>query len=439
MSLFSPLKPNHKEAIGLLQIGTFLEYFDLMLYVHLAVVLNELFFPKTDPHTSALLAAFAFCSTYVLRPFGAIIFGYIGDNIGRKSTVIITTMLMSLSCIVMANVPTYAQIGITASWAVTLCRVIQGLSSMGEIVAAEIYLTETIKPPYQYPAVGLMACSSAFGTMMALAVAMIVFSLKLEWRLAFWFGASIAVIGTLARTRLRETPEFLQSKKFINKSRNIVKGVSSDNSFNEEKSKTSLAFFLIYCAWPVCFYFVYVHCSHILQFTYHYSATDIIKQNFFVSIVQTIGYLLFAFLSYYIHPLRILKYKLWAIFPMLLICPYLLSVITSGAQLFYIQNFIIFFAMTAAPAMPVFIKRFPVFKRFTYTSFIYALTRASMYVLTSFGLVYLTEIFGHWGLWLIFIPCAASFWGGIKYFEKLENLTQEPTLKTMGEDIACLE
>ncbi|WPX99148.1 MFS transporter N-terminal domain protein [Candidatus Megaera polyxenophila] len=64
-----------------------------MLYVHMAVLLNELFFPKTDPFTASLLAAFGFCSTYLLRPFGALIFGYIGDNIGRKATVIITTML----------------------------------------------------------------------------------------------------------------------------------------------------------------------------------------------------------------------------------------------------------------------------------------------------------------------------------------------------------
>jgi len=115
MAIFSSLNRHQKEAIGLLQIGTFLEYFDLMLYVHMAVFLNELFFPKTDPHTSALLAAFAFCSTWVLRPFGALIFGWIGDNIGRKSTVVITTMMMALSCVIMASAPTYAQIGIGAA------------------------------------------------------------------------------------------------------------------------------------------------------------------------------------------------------------------------------------------------------------------------------------------------------------------------------------
>jgi MHS family proline/betaine transporter-like MFS transporter len=81
----------------------------------MAVLLNELFFPKTDSHTSSLLMAFAFCSTYFLRPIGALIFGYIGDHIGRKVTVVITTTMMSFSCLIMANLPTYAQIGVTAS------------------------------------------------------------------------------------------------------------------------------------------------------------------------------------------------------------------------------------------------------------------------------------------------------------------------------------
>jgi hypothetical protein len=68
------LTREQKEAVGLLSVGTFLEYFDLMLYVHMAVLLNELFFPKTDPFTASLLAAFSFCSMYLLRPFGAILF-----------------------------------------------------------------------------------------------------------------------------------------------------------------------------------------------------------------------------------------------------------------------------------------------------------------------------------------------------------------------------
>ena len=127
MKIFTSLNKEQKQAVGLLSIGTFLEYFDLMLYVHMAVLLNELFFPKTDSHTASLLAAFAFCTTYIFRPIGALIFGFIGDYVGRKVTVILTIMFMSLSCVFMANLPTYAQIGIVASWIVTICRIVQGM------------------------------------------------------------------------------------------------------------------------------------------------------------------------------------------------------------------------------------------------------------------------------------------------------------------------
>lgn len=181
------LNKEQKQAIGLLSIGTFLEYFDLMLYIHMAVLLNELFFPKTDPFTASLLSAFAFCSTYLLRPFGALILGYIGDHIGRRATVVITTFIMSLSCvIIMANLPTYAQIGISAAWLVTIYRITQGMCAMGEGTGAEIYLTELINPPIRYPAVAFVVISATLGTTVALAIASFVISNDLNWRIIFY-------------------------------------------------------------------------------------------------------------------------------------------------------------------------------------------------------------------------------------------------------------
>ena len=193
-----------KQAIGLLSIGTFLEYFDLMLYVHMAVLLNELFFPKTDPFVASLLGAFTFCSTYVFRPIGALIFGYIGDNIGRKVTVILTTFMMAGSCLVMSILPTYAEIGIYASCGMILCRIIQGMSAMGEGIGAEIYLTEITKPPIQYVVVSFISIFAGIGATMALAFASFTTSHGLNWRYAFGFGMIIALIGSLARQKLRE-------------------------------------------------------------------------------------------------------------------------------------------------------------------------------------------------------------------------------------------
>jgi MHS family proline/betaine transporter-like MFS transporter len=426
MSQSQSLTREQKEAVGLLSIGTFLEYFDLMLYVHMAVLLNELFFPKTDPHTAALLSAFAFCSTYLLRPFGALIFGWIGDRMGRKSTVIITTGMMAISCLIMANLPTYASIGITASWIVTGCRIIQGMSSMGEITGAQLFLCESIKPPMRYPAVATLAFAVATGTFAALGIAALVTSNGLDWRLAFWIGALIAIIGAVARTRLRETPEFIDAKQRIQDKIDHLQITDKDwknNVVIQEKvnKKSALALFLMDCMWPLCFYFSYVHCGQILKNNFGYTPEQIINQNFLVSIVQLANCFLFVMLSYRIYPLLILKIKLVATFIFLALCPYFLNNATNEFSVLLIQSSVIFFACDAAPATSVFYKYFPVFKRFTYVSFLYALSRALTYLVTAFGFVYLVKYFGNYGLLVIMIPVCILYWFGLRHFEKLEK------------------
>ena len=217
MGLLASISREQKKSIALLQVGTFLEYYDLMLYVHMAVLLNELFFPQTDPHTASLITAFAFCITFIFRPIGALIFGWIGDHVGRKSTIIITTVMMAASCIVMANLPTYAQIGITATCLVIVCRIVQGMSSMGEIIGAEIYLTETIPPPKHYSYVALLSFLAALGGTAALGVASLVTMRGFNWRYAFLAGAVVALVGSIARTALRETPDFVDAKRRVKK------------------------------------------------------------------------------------------------------------------------------------------------------------------------------------------------------------------------------
>lgn len=307
------LTREQKEAVGLLSIGTFLEYFDLMLYVHMAVLLNELFFPKTDPFTASLLAAFAFCSTYVLRPIGALIFGYIGDNIGRKATVIITTFMMAISCVVMANLPTYEQIGITAAWVITICRIIQGMSSMGEVIGAELYVTEITKPPIQYVSVSTITVFSSIGGMGALIIAWYTTNYGLNWRTVFWIGAIVALIGAKARVLLKETKDFTDARK------RLAECKKSNKIYIEKvEFKTALALYLMQCAWPVCFYFVYVHCALILKNSFGLSSAEVITHNLILSIIQVLSFLFFTVISYWVYPLLLLKIKV-TIFTLLIV------------------------------------------------------------------------------------------------------------------------
>ena len=424
------LTKDQRSSIFLLQLGTFLEYFDLMLFVHMAVILNELFFPKTDPFTSSLLTAFAFCSTFAFKPLGALLFGYIGDSIGRKHTVVITTMIMAFSCIVMANVPTYAQIGISASWVMIICRALQGMSSIGESVGAELYTAELIDRPLKYKAVGYIGFAGVVGMVISLMVAKIVLSVGINWRIIFWVGAVIALIGSAARVTLRESPDFSDATRklrFMLESANKDDSAIKDNpSYSEKVSKkTSLAYFLVFCGWPFCFYFSYVYCGGILKNQFHYTKEALIYHNFIVSLFNLAGLFIFIRLTEIIHPLIILKAKLAIYIPFILIVPFLLTYTHSELIMIIIQIVGVVLGNSTIPAKAVFLMHFPIFKRFRYASFITALSHITLYIATSFGLVYATDFFGKYGILLISIPSTLAFLIGLLHFEKLERQAGE--------------
>ena len=423
------LTKEQKQAVGLLSIGTFLEYFDLMLYIHMAVVLNDLFFSKTDPFSSSLLGSFSFCTVFLFRPVGALLIGYLGDKYGRKPTVIITSVAMAISCIWIALLPTYAQIGVSASIAITLCRMIQGFSSMGEKVGAEIYLTELIKPPKVYPSVAFTNVFAGVGGSAALFVANLSLSHDFNWRMAFWMGATVAFVGIFARKCLRETADFADAKRHtinIGKDLNISKEEIVSKPWFDEKinKKTALSLFFIQLTCPTYMYFVYVHCANILKNTFHYSSANIIQHNLIVSLIELAAVVFITYLLYFFHPLKILKVRYYITVPFILIVPLLLNKVTGGFELMLIQIFIVIFMPTEFTACPIFYKAFPTFKRFTSVCLIFAISRALMYVISSFGLVLLTERFGNYGVSCLLIPVITLYGYGLFYFINRENTTQ---------------
>ncbi|WP_341756412.1 MULTISPECIES: MFS transporter [unclassified Candidatus Tisiphia] len=347
-----------------------------------------------------------------------------GDNIGRKFTVIITTFMMAVTCLVMANLPTYAQIGVTATWIVTICRAVQGISSMGEMTGVQLYLTETLKPPVQYASVGLMGVCCDLGGLAALGIASLVTSHGFNWRLAFWIGAAVALIGSVARTTLRETPEFADAKRRIKK---VFEKTNTDmaslayNPMWQEKvnKKTIIAFFLLKSASPVCFYFLYIYCANILKTSFGYTTAEIIQHNFIVCLMAFLTISILSYLSLKIYPLLTIKIILVICSIFMIFCPYLLNYVNSPYQLFLMQLVMVLLYECLGPAGPILYKRFPVFKRFTCISMTFAISRALIHIITSFGFIYITNYFGHWGLWVIMIPLIIGFTYGLRHFEKL--------------------
>jgi len=429
--ILKSLSKKQKESILLLQTGTFLEYFDLMIYVHMAVILNEIFFPPTDPKTTALLTAFAFCSTYVFRPLGALLFGYIGDTYGRKPTVIMTTTLMGICCLLMANLPTYAEIGILAAVSVTILRMVQGMSSMGEIMGAKIYVTELTKAPVVYPAVASIGIGASLGSTAALGVATLATQIGFNWRFAFWFGVIIAIIGIIARTNLRETPIFVDAKRKMKKAIKQAYEQESEKlsdtlelagaAWNEKLNfKSCIHFFTTSCAWPLIFYLVYIYFIPILRSKCGYSSEDIILHNFLLVVFELFRSIFFSLLSYRVYPLLLAKITGTIFICTLSFIPFILNGDFNNYSIFFIQLFILC-SCTREPCEPILIKFFPVFKRFTAVTFGYALSRATMYIITSFSLVYLTDWFGFYGVWIIAFPVAFFWFKGIFYYEDLEK------------------
>ena len=315
------LSKKKREAVGLLSIGTFLEYFDLMLYVHMAVLLNELFFPKTDPNTAKLLAATAFCMTFVLRPVAGYIVGRIGDLLGRKITIIITTSIMAVTCIMMSLMPTYEKAGIVASIGIILCRMLQGFSSLGEAMGASVYLSETLKSPTKYIAGGIVDMSAIIGGFTALGVASFVLYYGFSWRIVFGVGAVIAFIGIAARTRLRESPEFIK-----------YKNCKKMDSYKLDKKKFMGLFFT--CE-TMGFYFSYVYLADFMKTNLSMASQDIIDHNLIFSASQVFVFFGAVYLYKYIHPTKVIKFCIYIFSFTLLIVPYCLqNIVVLGGESF---------------------------------------------------------------------------------------------------------
>lgn len=116
-----------------------------------------------------------------------------------------------------------------------------------------------------------------------------------------------------------------------------------------------------------------------------------------------------------------MKLAVFSVF--VVICPYLFNNLSNPLHVFLIQAFIMLFGCYINPAFPIFYKQLPIFKRFTYSSLSFALSRAGMYVIISFGIIYILEYIGQWGLLIILVPSTIAFGFGVNYFNKLENDT----------------
>jgi MHS family proline/betaine transporter-like MFS transporter len=189
--------------------GNVMEWYDFSIYGFFARTIGNLYFPTEDPRTSLLAAYAVFAVGFLMRPLGAVIFGHIGDRVGRGPALLWSVVVMAIPTLVMGLLPTYAQIGISASLLMVLCRILQGLAVGGEYTGSAVFLAETAHPQKRGAASAWAPFGAVAGILLGSAVgATIMNSMPLEqvvawgWRIPFLLGVLVGGVGFLLRRRM---------------------------------------------------------------------------------------------------------------------------------------------------------------------------------------------------------------------------------------------
>ncbi|HAT1648144.1 TPA: MHS family MFS transporter [Raoultella planticola] len=222
MQTVTPTMGAHKRALIAGSIGNFIEWYEFAVYGFLATVIARNFFQLTGeaPLTGLILTYASFAIAFFFRPLGAIIFGRIGDRIGRKPTLIIVLVMMTLATTAIGLVPVYASIGIAAPLILTGLRILQGLFAGGEYGGAVSLMTEFAPRGKR----GLYGAWQSFTVALGLLagagiVALISAVLSPEelyawgWRLPFFLAIPLGGVALWLRVKMEETPGFLRQQK----------------------------------------------------------------------------------------------------------------------------------------------------------------------------------------------------------------------------------
>ena len=199
-------------------LGTVFEWYDFFLYGALAAVISKQFFAGVNDTTAFIFALMAFAAGFLVRPFGALVFGRLGDMIGRKYTFLVTIVLMGLSTFAVGLLPTYASIGIAAPIILVILRMLQGLALGGEYGGAATYVAEHAPPGKRGFHTGFIQSTATLGLLLSLLVVLgsrYISGDEFEtwgWRLPFLLSIVLLGISTWIRMSMHESPAFVKMK-----------------------------------------------------------------------------------------------------------------------------------------------------------------------------------------------------------------------------------
>lgn len=200
-------------------LGTMIEWYDFYIFGSLAVVMSELMFPKGDPQWALIKTWALFATGFIVRPFGALVFGRVGDLLGRKYAFLVTLTIMGLSTFLIGLLPTYASIGLLAPVILLVLRLLQGLALGGEYGGAAVYVAEHVPDNKRGYYTSFIQITATLGLFISLGVVLAVKKSMPDadfkawgWRVPFLLSLALVAMSFYIRLRLKESPLFTSIK-----------------------------------------------------------------------------------------------------------------------------------------------------------------------------------------------------------------------------------
>jgi len=387
---------NSMQSVAVL-LGNTMEYFDNFVYVHMLVIISPLFFPEVDPFALSIFAVTSFAINYIARPFGALFFGYLGDRVGRRTSLYLSLALMFLATGAMGILPTYSQIGIYASAALLVFRFLQGLSCSGESSGALIYVMESVPPAKRFFYSAMYNATITGGGVIAALVISLSLSLlgeETSWRYPFIIAAMVGALGLVFRYNLNETREF---KAHQRESDDFKIRYALLNRLNAIRISRVASFAAFDAA---TFWVTYIAFTLYLKDNVGLTSVQVVMHNGGVMICEIAAGFVAARLVLNSSPrlfaLRTVGVMIASIFPLLLLIRYTGF---SYAAVLFAQLFVItcgnFFCVSTDPCRA---RMFPVIGRFLSMALGVSFGKMLSYVLGAYMLIWLQQLFGEFSV-----------------------------------------
>jgi MFS family permease len=214
-----PMTPEEKKVIFASSLGTVFEWYDFYLYGSLAAIIAKQFFSGLDAGSAFIFALLAFAAGFIVRPFGALVFGRLGDMIGRKYTFLVTILIMGLSTFIVGILPTYASIGVAAPVILICLRLLQGLALGGEYGGAATYVAEHAPQGKRGAYTAWIQTTATLGLFLSLMVILGTRTVVGEaafsdwgWRVPFIVSIVLLGVSVYIRLSMNESPAFQKMK-----------------------------------------------------------------------------------------------------------------------------------------------------------------------------------------------------------------------------------